>query len=90
MSAISCVAPPSVVCSMLRHMCSTRCSTCGRVRQLRLRWLWVTWGRSSFDVHRDRRGPTIWLNIGGRKPLAHLPRWRRRLLHLPAIRWRLR
>lgn len=33
-------------------------------------------------------GP-IWLNIGGRKPLAHLPVWRRHLLHLPSIRWRI-
>lgn len=31
----------------------------------------------------------LWLNIGGRKPLAHLPRWRRHLFHLPAIRLRL-
>ena len=32
---------------------------------------------------------TRWLCIGGHKPLAHLPRWKRHLLHLPAIRWRL-
>lgn len=46
-------------------------------RVFRLRWLWITTG-----------GP-IWLCIGGRKPLAHLPaaHWRR---HMPVIRWRLR
>ena len=32
---------------------------------------------------------TYWLSIGARKPLAHLPRWRRYLLYLPAVRWRL-
>ncbi len=48
--------------------------------QLRLRWIWIT--------ARDRH-LTIWLQIGGRKPLAHLSRWERRLLHLPSIRWRL-
>jgi hypothetical protein len=32
---------------------------------------------------------TYWLCIGGHKPLAHLPRWKRRLYHLPSIRWRL-
>lgn len=32
---------------------------------------------------------TYWLNIAGRKPLAHLPRWQRHLLHLPTVRWRL-
>lgn len=31
--------------------------------------------------------PTIWLCLGGHKPLAHLPRWKRLLR--PAIRWRL-
>lgn len=48
------------------------------VRQLRLRWIWVTWP-----------GPVVWLCIGGRKPLAHLPPWKRRFLHLPSVRKRL-
>lgn len=49
-------------------------------RQWRLRYLWIT---------RSDQGATIWLCIGGRKPLAHLPRWRRNLLHLPGIRYRV-
>lgn len=54
--------------------------------QLRLRWVWITWadGRTVIPG-----GLTSWLCIGGHKPLAHLPRWRRRLLHLPSIRFRL-
>lgn len=43
-----------------------------------------------FRVTRSEEGcRTIWLCVGGHKPLAHLPRWRRRLLHLPSIRWRV-
>lgn len=53
-----------------------------KFRQLRLRWLWISWGGSL-----DRL--TIWLCIAGRKPLAHLPRWQRRLLHLPSVRYRV-
>lgn len=52
------------------------------VRQVRTRYLWFTWGGKP-------GGLTVWLSIAGRKPLAHLPLWRRRLLHLPAVRWRL-
>ena len=52
----------------------------GDIRQIRARWVWITWGGS---------GLTIWLALAGRKPLAHLPRWRRRLFHLPSVRWRL-
>ena len=55
----------------------------GPVRQIRARGLWITWGGD------NPGGLTIWLCIGGRKPLAHLPRWRRWLFHLPAPRWRL-
>ncbi len=51
---------------------------------MRRRHFWV------FSTYRGTEGcRTIWLNIGGHKPLAHLPRWRRHLLHLPSIRWRL-
>lgn len=58
----------------------TTCACRGRGGwQLRLRYVWVTW----------HAGLTVWAHIGGRKPLAHLPRWRRRLLHLPCLRWRL-
>lgn len=35
------------------------------------------------------RGAVLWLQVAGRKPLAHLPWWRRHLLHLPAVRVRL-
>lgn len=52
----------------------------GQLWQLRLRWLTAT---------RSPGGLIVWLAVGGRKPLAHLPRWRRRLCHLPAVRWRL-
>lgn len=54
----------------------------GSLRQLRLRWVWLTWGG-------EPAGLVVWLCIGGRKPLAHLSRWRRRLLHLPSVRLRL-
>lgn len=53
----------------------------GAWHQLRLRWVWISWG--------DGHQLVAWLQIGGHKPLAHLPRWRRRLFHLPAIRVRL-
>jgi hypothetical protein len=55
--------------------------------QLRLRWVWIT--RASSNSWPSPGGLTVWLHVGGRKPLAHLPRWRRRLLHLPGIRARL-
>lgn len=48
--------------------------------QARLRWLTIT---------HINDGWTVWFAVGGRKPLAHLPPWRRRWLHLPAIRRRL-
>jgi hypothetical protein len=42
-----------------------------------------------FNVsHRDGC-TTVWLSVAGHKPLAHLPRWKRRLLHLPSVRWRI-
>lgn len=61
-----------------RRMTDSRSPTMTKARTLRLRWLWVT-----------TKGGPIWLCIGGRKPLAHLPaaHWRR---HMPVIRWRLR
>lgn len=49
------------------------------MRQLRLRWIWITFAKSV----------TVWLQIGGHKPLAHLPRWRRLIFHLPVVRVRL-
>ena len=49
--------------------------------QLRARPLWITW------LPWMERRLVIWLQIGGRKPAAHLPRWQRRLR--PCIRWRL-
>lgn len=53
------------------------------MRHLRLRWLWISWGAEL------PRSPVIWLCIGGRKPLAELPKWRRHLFHLPTVRLRL-
>lgn len=52
-----------------------------RYRQFRRRYLTGSWGGGQRCV--------LWLNIGGRRPLAHLPRWRRHLMHLPAVRWRV-
>lgn len=51
-----------------------------QICQWRLRYVWIT---------RMPHGWVVWLNIAGRKPLAHLPRWRRILFHLPSVRWRL-
>lgn len=48
--------------------------------QLWLRWICIT---------RTGGRTVVWLSVGGHKPLAHLPRWRRHLLHLPAVRVRL-
>lgn len=59
-----------------------------QIRQIRWRWLWIT-----LTTRRDGgliiQEIVAWLCIGGKKPLARLPWWRRRLFHLPSIRWRL-
>jgi hypothetical protein len=47
------------------------------------------WHPPGVTITRSAKGWTIWIGIGGHKPLAHLPRWRRHLFHLPSIRWRL-
>lgn len=48
--------------------------------QLWSRYIQATWAGQHL---------TVWLSIGGRKPLAHVPLWIRRVRHLPAIRVRL-
>jgi hypothetical protein len=59
------------------------------IKQTRTRWLWVTLETKKLPGGLLLRQVTAWLSIGGRKPLADLPRWRRHLFHLPSIRWRL-
>lgn len=49
----------------------------------------LLWRRGCIQGTRTHGGVLVWLSIGGHKPLAHLPRWERHLLHLPSIRWRL-
>lgn len=49
----------------------------------------LLWRRGSISAVWTRGGWLVWLSIGGHKPLAHLSRWERHLLHLPSIRWRL-
>lgn len=48
--------------------------------QYRFCGFWVTFERGKWL-------PVVWLCLGGSKPLAHLPRWKRLLR--PSIRWRL-
>lgn len=49
---------------------------------------WQAWLRY-LTITRTPHHTTVWFALAGRKPLAHLPAWKRRWLHLPSVRFRL-